>query len=178
MSRLTAPRARTCSAISLKTCSIQTCGSRRFHGGRGPARICGRRAVIRAFNGETHGTGLQAVHKLSTEPGPVSGAAEIRGSLLGRYMPTASRSGMNVPFEMINICHILPVSLGRSISDARKEVGMTQQELADKLKVHRRTVVRLDGGEAVSVVGAVQAVRTLGRDVALVPRFAKLQIRP
>lgn len=69
-------------------------------------------------------------------------------------------------------------SLGRFISDARKEAGMTQQELADKLKVHRRTVVRLEGGDAVSVVVDAQAIRSVGREVALVPRFSKLQIRP
>lgn len=69
-------------------------------------------------------------------------------------------------------------SLGGSISEARKEVGMTQQELASRLKVTRGTVVRLEQGKAVSVVVAMAAIRTLGRDVALVPRFSKLQIRP
>lgn len=68
-------------------------------------------------------------------------------------------------------------SLGRAISDARREAGMTQQELADRLNVHRRTIVRLEGGEAVSMVVAMHAIRILGRDVALVPRFSKLQVR-
>ena len=69
-------------------------------------------------------------------------------------------------------------SLGRAISDARKEAGLTQQALAERLKVTRGTIVRLEHGEAVSVVVALNAIRTLGRDVALVPRFAKLQVRP
>jgi HTH-type transcriptional regulator/antitoxin HipB len=68
-------------------------------------------------------------------------------------------------------------SLGRSIADARKEAGLTQQALAEKLKVTRGTIVRLEQGEAVSVVVAMQAIRALGRDVALVPRFSKLQVR-
>jgi transcriptional regulator with XRE-family HTH domain len=68
-------------------------------------------------------------------------------------------------------------SLGRSISDARKEAGMTQQDLAERLKVTRGTVVRLEHGDAVSVVVAMHAIRILGRDVALVPRYSKLQIR-
>ncbi|MDI2033195.1 hypothetical protein PJL15_00287 [Paenarthrobacter nitroguajacolicus] len=69
-------------------------------------------------------------------------------------------------------------SLGRAISESRKEAGLTQQELADRLKVTRGTIVRLERGEAVSLVVAMNAIRTLGRDVALVPRFSKLQVRP
>lgn len=69
------------------------------------------------------------------------------------------------------------VSLGRAISDARKEASLTQQDLADRLGIARRTLVRLEHGEAVSVVVAMEAIRVLGRDVALVPRFAKLQVK-
>lgn len=69
-------------------------------------------------------------------------------------------------------------SLGSAISDARKEAGLTQQELAERLKVTRGTIVRLERGEAVSLVVAMQAIRILGRDVALIPRFSKLQVRP
>lgn len=68
-------------------------------------------------------------------------------------------------------------SLGRSISEARKEAGMTQQELATRLGIGRGTVVRLENGEAVSVVVAMQAIRIVGRDVALVPRFSRLQVK-
>ena len=69
-------------------------------------------------------------------------------------------------------------SLGRAISDARKEAGLTQQDLAERLKVTRGTIVRLERGEAVSLVVAMRAIKVLGRDVALVPRFSKLQVRP
>jgi DNA-binding XRE family transcriptional regulator len=69
-------------------------------------------------------------------------------------------------------------SLGRSIAEARKESGMTQQELADRLGIARRTVVRLEHGHAVSVVVAMSAIRILERDVALVPRFARLKVNP
>ena len=41
-----------------------------------------------------------------------------------------------------------------------------------------RNIVRLERGEAVSLVVAMQAIRVLSRDVALVPRFSKLQVRP
>lgn len=68
-------------------------------------------------------------------------------------------------------------SLGRSISDARKEAGMTQQQLAVKLGVTRGTIVRLEHGQPVSTVVAMKAIREVGRDVALVPRFAKLEVK-
>jgi HTH-type transcriptional regulator/antitoxin HipB len=70
------------------------------------------------------------------------------------------------------------VSLGLAISDARKEASLTQQELADRIRTTRRTIHRLEHGEAVSMIVAMDAIRALGRDVALVPRFAKLQVRP
>ncbi len=69
-------------------------------------------------------------------------------------------------------------SLGRSISDARKEAGLTQKDLAARLGVTRGTIVRLEHGDAVSIIVAMDAIRILGRDVALVPRFAKLQVKP
>lgn len=69
-------------------------------------------------------------------------------------------------------------TLGQALSDARKEAGLTQQDLAEQLKVTRGTVVRLERGEAVSLVIAMRAIRILGRDVALVPRFSKLHVRP
>lgn len=69
------------------------------------------------------------------------------------------------------------VSLGRSIAEARKEAGLTQQDLAQKLAVGRGTIVRLEQGEAVSLVVAMRAIRSVGRDVALVPRFARVQIK-
>ncbi len=68
-------------------------------------------------------------------------------------------------------------SLGRSIADARKEVGLTQQDVAEKLGVTRGTIVRLEHGEPVSIVIAMNAIRAVGRDVALVPRFARLQVK-
>lgn len=68
-------------------------------------------------------------------------------------------------------------SLGRSIAEARREAGMTQQDLARKLDVTRGTVVRLEAGGPVSMIVAMQAIRLVGRDVALVPRFSRLQVR-
>ena len=80
----------------------------------------------------------------------------------------------NIPGPCQNVRNIEQ----EGISEARKEAGLTQQELASRLKVTRGTIVRLERGESVSLVVAMNAIRTLGRDVALVPRFSKLQVRP
>ena len=64
------------------------------------------------------------------------------------------------------------------LAEARKEAALTQHDLSVKLGVTRGTIVRLEAGEAVSMVVAMQAIRAVGRDVALVPRFSKLQVRP
>lgn len=69
-------------------------------------------------------------------------------------------------------------SLGQSIAEARKEAGLTQQDVATKLGISRGTIVRLERGEPVSTVIAMKAIRAAGRDVALVPRFARLQVKP
>ena len=69
-------------------------------------------------------------------------------------------------------------SLGRSLADARNEAGLTQHDVAETLGVPRGTIVRLEQGQPVSTVIAMKAIRVVGRDVALVPRFAKLQVKP
>lgn len=84
---------------------------------------------------------------------------------------------MEQPSEIPFYRAVDAASLGRSISEARKEAGMTQQELAARLGVGRGTVVRLENGEAVSMIVAMKAIRIVGRDVALVPRFSKLQVK-
>lgn len=99
-------------------------------------------------------------------------------------------------FELLNILRLKPydrymehsemtaffravdaASLGRSIADARREAGLTQRDVAEKLGVTRGTIVRLEHGQPVSTVIAMKAIRAVGRDVALVPRFAKLQVK-
>ncbi|BCW51057.1 hypothetical protein StoSoilB13_33990 (plasmid) [Arthrobacter sp. StoSoilB13] len=54
---------------------------------------------------------------------------------------------------------------------------MTQGELATAIKASRHTIVRLEQGENVSLETAMAAVRTLMRDVALIPRFARLDVK-
>ena len=68
-------------------------------------------------------------------------------------------------------------SFGAALRGARQEAGMTQQQLADAVGTNRRTIVRLEAGSAVSMEVAVDAVRAVGRDIALIPRFSRLEVR-
>lgn len=68
-------------------------------------------------------------------------------------------------------------SFGLAIRNARRERSMTQNELAGLIDTSRHTVVRLEQGENVSLDTAMAAVRALGRDVALIPRFSRLDVK-
>ncbi|MDR6685705.1 DNA-binding XRE family transcriptional regulator [Arthrobacter sp. 1088] len=68
-------------------------------------------------------------------------------------------------------------SFGAAVRGARQERGLTQGELATAIKASRHTIVRLEQGENVSLETAMAAVRTLMRDVALIPRFARLDVK-
>lgn len=68
-------------------------------------------------------------------------------------------------------------SFGTAIRNARQERGLTQSALAELISASRHTVVRLEKGENVSLDTAMAAVRALERDVALIPRFSRLDVK-
>ena len=68
-------------------------------------------------------------------------------------------------------------SFGTAIRNARQERGLTQSALAELISASRHTVVRLEQGENVSLDTAMAAVRALQRDVALIPRFSRLDVK-
>lgn len=68
-------------------------------------------------------------------------------------------------------------SFGASVRLARQERGLTQNALAELINASRHTIVRLEQGENVSLETAMAAVRALERDVALIPRFSRLDVK-
>ena len=68
-------------------------------------------------------------------------------------------------------------SFGASVRVARQERGLTQSGLAELIGASRHTIVRLERGENVSLETALAAVRSLERDVALIPRFSRLDVK-
>jgi HTH-type transcriptional regulator/antitoxin HipB len=69
-----------------------------------------------------------------------------------------------------------PKDLGEAIRRARRQRGLTQAELGDRLGVGRMTVSRLEKGESVSVETALRALSECGYAVAIAPKFTQLRI--
>ncbi|MFK0009810.1 helix-turn-helix transcriptional regulator [Paenarthrobacter sp. NPDC090520] len=68
-------------------------------------------------------------------------------------------------------------SFGAALRSARKERELTQQELGAIIRASRHTIVRLERGENVALETAIAAARALERDIALIPRFSRLDVK-
>ena len=68
-------------------------------------------------------------------------------------------------------------SFGVAIRNARQECGLTQLELGAMIKASRHTIVRLEQGENVALETAMAAAKALERDIALIPRFSRLDVK-
>lgn len=63
--------------------------------------------------------------------------------------------------------HIDTVRLGRAVKELRKRAGFTQQELADKVGLHRTSVARLEAGRHDVAASTLPALaKALGVDPA------------
>ena len=69
-----------------------------------------------------------------------------------------------------------PVALGGAIRRARRERGLQQADLAERLDVSRMTVSRLERGEAVSVDPALRALAECGVALVAVPKFSRVVV--
>lgn len=69
-----------------------------------------------------------------------------------------------------------PTGLGGVIRDARRSRGLQQVDLAERLGVSRRTVSRMERGEAVSIETALRALAECGVALAAVPKFARVEV--
>lgn len=97
------------------------------------------------------------------------------------------------PREMIEIARIRPSchydrkmhhiallydtdELGQRIRALRREKGLRQDELADRIGVTRMTISRLERGEAVSVDTALRALSECGYAIGVAPKFTRLAV--
>jgi HTH-type transcriptional regulator/antitoxin HipB len=71
-----------------------------------------------------------------------------------------------------------PAELGEAIRRVRRERGLTQAELADRLGVGRMTISRLESGDSVSVETALRALAECGYAMAIAPKFSRLRVNP
>lgn len=68
--------------------------------------------------------------------------------------------------------------LGEVVREARRSADLTQVQLASRLGVSRRTVVRMEAGEpGVSVETAIQALGECGVALAAIPRGSTVSVR-
>jgi HTH-type transcriptional regulator / antitoxin HipB len=65
---------------------------------------------------------------------------------------------------------------GDAVRYTRGQRNITQAELAARLGVARRTISRLEHGEAVSVETALRALAECGYAVAIAPKFSRLRV--
>jgi DNA-binding XRE family transcriptional regulator len=62
------------------------------------------------------------------------------------------------------------------VAQVRKQRGLTQANLAQRVGVGRMTIVRLERGEAVSAETVIAALSECGQALAIVPKFSRVRI--
>ena len=68
-------------------------------------------------------------------------------------------------------------NLGEALEQVRREAGVTQSELAERLDVTRTTVIDMEKGRPAAVRRLVDALSILGYDIVMVPRGATVEVR-
>ena len=66
--------------------------------------------------------------------------------------------------------------LGGHIKRARREKGLRQDELGDRVGVTRMTISRLERGEPVSIDTALRALSECGYAIAVAPKFTRVAV--
>lgn len=67
-------------------------------------------------------------------------------------------------------------ALAQAVSACRQAAGLTQEQLAYRLHVHRTTVIDMEAGRNQAVARAVEALSVLGYDLVVVPRNASVTV--
>ncbi|CAM3308845.1 helix-turn-helix transcriptional regulator [Tsukamurella hominis] len=67
-------------------------------------------------------------------------------------------------------------ALGQAVRSARLARQLQQADLAERLGVSRMTISRLERGGPVSVDTAVRALAECGAALAVVPKFARIEV--
>lgn len=67
-------------------------------------------------------------------------------------------------------------NVGEALAQVRRETGLTQSELAERLDVTRTTVIDMEKGRPAAVRRLVDAFSMLGYDVVIVPRGTRVEV--
>ena len=69
-----------------------------------------------------------------------------------------------------------PEALARAVASCRQNAGMTQAQLARRLRINRTTLLDMEAGRNQAVARAAEALSVLGYDLVVVPRSAKVTV--
>ncbi len=67
-------------------------------------------------------------------------------------------------------------ALAQAVAQCRQNAGMTQAQLARRLRINRTTLLDLEAGRNQAVARAAEALSVLGYDLVVVPRGAKVTV--
>lgn len=65
---------------------------------------------------------------------------------------------------------------GRALAGVRREAALTQQQIADRLKMDRTTVLNMEAGRNLAVNRFISLFGWMGYDLIAVPRGAKVSV--
>lgn len=67
-------------------------------------------------------------------------------------------------------------ALAKAVSTCRQAAGLTQEQLAQRLGVHRTTVIDMEAGRNQALARVADALSLLGYDLVVVPRGAHFTV--
>lgn len=67
-------------------------------------------------------------------------------------------------------------ALARAVAGCREAAGLTQEQLAHRLRINRTTVIDIEAGRNQALARAAEALSLLGYDLIVVPRGAKVTV--
>lgn len=69
-----------------------------------------------------------------------------------------------------------PDAVSDAVAACRKGAGLTQAQLAQRLRINRTTVIDMEAGRSGALRRAAEALSILGYDLVVVPRSARVTV--
>lgn len=67
-------------------------------------------------------------------------------------------------------------ALGESLRNARRDRGLQQADVAERIMVSRMTISRMERGEPVAMDTVLRAMAECGVALVMVPKFARVRV--
>lgn len=66
--------------------------------------------------------------------------------------------------------------IGNALSGARRAAGITQAQLADRLRANRSTIIEMEAGRNPAIARLIEAFNLMGFDLVAIPRGARVTV--